>query len=90
MTTIGTGSDRLDLETHIDAAAAKAHALSLMCDADMFKDYEDGLAVMALIRDLADHAAHARGLFERAKPLRSEAEEQTSSREEDDISIVTC
>ena len=60
-----TGGDRLQLETHIDAAAAKAHALSLMCDADMFKSYEDGLAAMALIRSVANDTAHSRGLYER-------------------------
>lgn len=65
MATDEKARDRLDLETHIEAAAAEGHALEIMCDADMFKNYEVGLAAMAIIRGFADHAAHARGLFER-------------------------
>jgi hypothetical protein len=71
----GTGGDRLELETRIDTAAAEAHALLLACDAEMFKSYEDGLAVMAIIRSVADHAAHARGLYERMAATRQNEDE---------------
>lgn len=73
-------SDHIKFEEHIHDAAAKAHALLLLCSADMFKDYETGLAVTALVSDLADHTAHARGLHD---PVRASWKEKVKAAGED-------
>jgi hypothetical protein len=58
--------DHLELETHVDAAAALARALWLASQAEgLFVHLEDAMAFRELAGLLEEHTAHARGIYTR-------------------------